>query len=152
MSNIGTLKKNPPLIGFGDAGENIKHGRFAGAVWTNYPKHFTFIEMHAQIVDSQQRAKALEDTTELEHRAHRQKLPLSPRTQSHPMLGPEDFCGTLADNDAGRRRIAGRYAGHNRSIGNTQLFNPVDFEVTIDYRHGITSHPGGTRLMPIGND
>ena len=152
MSKVGTLKENPSLVGFGHAGENIKHGRFARAVRTDYPKHFPFIEMHAQIVDSQQRAKALGDTTEFEHRAHRQKLPLGLRTQSHPMFYPEDFCGTLADNDAGRRGIAGCYAGHNRSIGNTQLFNPLDFEVIIDYRHGFTSHLSGARLMPIGND
>src|SRR5215469_12414253 len=63
MSNIGTLKENPSLVSFGDAGENIEHGRFARAVWANYPKHFPFIEMHAQIVDGYQRAKALEDTT-----------------------------------------------------------------------------------------
>jgi hypothetical protein len=70
MSNLGTLKEYLPLVGFGNSGENIKHGRFAGAVWTNHPKRFPLVEMHAQIVNSQQRAKALEDATELEYRIH----------------------------------------------------------------------------------
>jgi hypothetical protein len=34
MSDIGTLKEYLSLVGFGDPGEDINHGRFAGAVWT----------------------------------------------------------------------------------------------------------------------
>src|SRR5258708_9045480 len=31
----------------------------------------------------------------------------------------QDFSGALADNDAGSHGVAGRYAWHHRSIGNT---------------------------------
>jgi hypothetical protein len=69
------------------------------------------------------------------------------RTRFQPKLGSEDFCGSLTEKDASRRGIAGCYSGHDGSVGNTQLFIPIDFEVTIDHRHGIASHPSGTGLM-----
>ena len=47
MSDVSTLKEYLPLVGFGDPGEDIKHGCFAGAVWTNHAKRFPFVEMHA---------------------------------------------------------------------------------------------------------
>jgi hypothetical protein len=50
MSDIGTLKENLSLVGFGDAGEDIKHRRFAGAVWTNHTKRFAIVQMHTEIV------------------------------------------------------------------------------------------------------
>ena len=70
MSDLGTLKEYLSLVGFGDPGEDIKHRRFAGAVWTNHAKGFPFVEMHAQIIVSQQRAEAFGDTTEFKNRAH----------------------------------------------------------------------------------
>src|ERR1700747_2469938 len=70
MTDIGTLKENLSLVGFGDPGEDIKHSRFAGAVWTNHAKGFPFVEMHAQIIVSQQRAEAFRDPTEFKNRAH----------------------------------------------------------------------------------
>jgi hypothetical protein len=68
------------------------------------------------------------------------------------MLSPEELCGAFTNNDAGSHSVAGGYAGHDGSIGNTQVFNSVDLEVGVYHRHGITSHLGGTRLMPVGND
>ena len=47
MRDFCALKKYLPLVGLGEPGEDIKHGRFAGAVWTNYAKRFPFVEMHA---------------------------------------------------------------------------------------------------------
>jgi hypothetical protein len=70
MSDVGTLKEYLPLIGFGDPGKNVEHGRFTGAVWTNHTERFPIVEMHAQIIDRQQRAEALADTTEFKNRAH----------------------------------------------------------------------------------
>src|ERR1700745_2613869 len=72
MTDIGTLKENLSLVGFGDPGEDIKHSRFAGAVWTNHAKGFPFVEMHAQIIVSHQRTEAFGDTTEFKNRAHSQ--------------------------------------------------------------------------------
>jgi photosystem II stability/assembly factor-like uncharacterized protein len=54
MRDIATLKEYLALVGFGDPGEDIKHRRFAGAVWTNHAKGFSFVEMHAQMIVSQQ--------------------------------------------------------------------------------------------------
>src|SRR5258708_15080865 len=68
------------------------------------------------------------------------------------MISSQYFSGALADNDAGSHGVAGCYPRHDGSIGNTQVFDSVDFEIGINHRHGITSHPGGTRLMPEGND
>jgi hypothetical protein len=70
MRDIATLKEYLALVGFGDPGEDIKHRRFAGAVWTNHAKGFSFVEMHAQIIVSQQRAEAFGDTAEFKNRAH----------------------------------------------------------------------------------
>ena len=91
MSDVGTLKEYLSLVGFGDPGEDIKHSRFAGAVWTNHAKGFPFVEMHAQIIVSQQRAEVFEDTTEFKNRAHsrlgrvvRPGPPQAPKTRRHP--------------------------------------------------------------------
>ena len=54
MSDLDTLKEYLSLVGFGDPGEDIKHSRFAGAVWTDHAKGFPFVEMHAQIIVSLQ--------------------------------------------------------------------------------------------------
>src|SRR3979411_105595 len=91
MSDVGTVEEYLPLIGFGDPGENVKHGRFAGAVWTDDAERFPIVEMHAQIIDSQQRAEAFGDSTEFESRAHsrlgrvvRPGPPQAPKTRRHP--------------------------------------------------------------------
>ena len=65
------------------------------------------------------------------------------------MIGSQYFSGALADDDAGSHSVAGFYARHNRSVGNTQVFYPIDLEIGVYYRHGITSHLGGTRLMVV---
>jgi hypothetical protein len=43
MSDIGTLKENLSLVGFGDAAEDIKHRRFARAVWTDHTNRFASV-------------------------------------------------------------------------------------------------------------
>src|SRR5580692_238346 len=68
------------------------------------------------------------------------------------VIGYQYFSGAFADNDAGSHSVAGGHAWHNGSIGNTQVFYPIDLEIGVYYRHGITSHLGSTRLMPVGND
>jgi hypothetical protein len=42
MGDVGTLQEYLPSVSFGDPGKDIKHGRFAGAVWTNHTKRFPF--------------------------------------------------------------------------------------------------------------
>jgi len=69
MSDLGTLKEYLSLVGFGDPGEDINIVVLPEAVWTNHAKGFPFVEMHAQIIVSQQRAEAFGDTTELESRS-----------------------------------------------------------------------------------
>src|SRR5260221_1838517 len=68
------------------------------------------------------------------------------------MISSQYFSCALADNDTGSHGVAGRHARHDGSVGNTQAFDSIDFEVAINYRHGIASHLGGIRLMPVGND
>src|ERR1700739_920394 len=68
------------------------------------------------------------------------------------VIGYQYFSGAFADNDAGSHRVTCRYARHNGSIGNAQAFDPIDLEIGVYYRDGITSHLGSTRLMPVGND
>jgi hypothetical protein len=61
----------------------------------------------------------------------------------------EDFCGTLADDDAGRHGIAGGHARHNRAVCNAKVFDPIDFKLTVYDRHRIAPHFRGTRLMVV---
>src|SRR5260221_14255247 len=67
------------------------------------------------------------------------------------MIGFQYLSGALADNDAGSHGVARCYARHDGSISNAQVFDSIDLEVGVYYRDGITSHLGGTRLMPIGH-
>jgi hypothetical protein len=60
-------------------------------------------------------------------------------------------CSVLV-NDAGSHGVAGCYAGHDGSIGNTQIFDSIELEIGVYDGHGVTPHFGGTRLMPEGND
>jgi hypothetical protein len=41
------------------------------------------------------------------------------------MRSPDDLCGTLADDDAGRHGVAGGHARHDRPIGDTQVFDSI---------------------------
>src|SRR5258708_13346509 len=67
------------------------------------------------------------------------------------MIGFQYFSGALANNDAGSHGVTCRHTRHNGTISNTQIFDPVDLAVGVYNRHGITSHLGSTRLMPVGN-
>src|SRR5260221_9849026 len=64
------------------------------------------------------------------------------------MIGSEYFSGAFADNDAGSHGVACRHARHNRGVGNTQVFDSVDLEIAVYHRQWVTSHLGGTALMP----
>jgi hypothetical protein len=64
------------------------------------------------------------------------------------MLSPQDLRGTLANDAAGRYGVAGCHSWHNRGVGNTQVFDSVDLKITVYHRHWVTSHLGGTALMP----
>src|SRR5260221_13451393 len=66
------------------------------------------------------------------------------------MISSQYFSGALADNDAGSHGVAGGHARHDGSIGNTQVFDSIDFEVGVYDGHGITAQLGGTRLMAVG--
>jgi len=67
------------------------------------------------------------------------------------MGNPHDLCGTLANDDAWSHGVAGCHAWHDRPIRNTQIFDSIDFKIAINHGHGVSSHLGGTRLMPVGH-
>jgi len=58
----------------------------------------------------------------------------------------------LADDDAGRHRVAGRYPRQNGSIRNTKAIDAVNPQLSIDHRHRITAHFGSAGLMPVRNE
>src|SRR6476661_5636711 len=62
---------------------------------------------------------------------------------------PEDFRGTLADDDAGSHGIAGGHARHDRAVCNAKVFDPVDLKLTVYDRHRIAPRFRGTRLMVV---
>src|SRR5262245_13788722 len=62
----------------------------------------------------------------------------------------QESCRLLADHNAGRHRVAGRYAGHDGSIRNTEAVHTVDLQLAIDHRHRIAAHFCGATLMPEG--
>src|ERR1700710_2116579 len=63
------------------------------------------------------------------------------------LIGDRAGC-PLADDHAWCHRVAGGDAGHDRSVGHTKAFDPVDLEPTVDDCHRIAAHPGGPHLMP----
>ena len=56
------------------------------------------------------------------------------------MIGFQYFFGALADNDAGGHGVAGCHPWHDGSIGDTQILDPIDFEIGI-YHRPESSHP-----------
>jgi hypothetical protein len=42
------------------------------------------------------------------------------------------------------------HARHDGSIGNAQVFDSIDLEITVYHRYGITPHFGRVRLMSLG--
>src|SRR5262249_15254105 len=64
------------------------------------------------------------------------------------VLIPYDLCRTLTDDHTGSHGIAGCHAWHDRSVGNAQVLDAVNFEITIHHRHFVTPHFGGGCLMP----
>src|ERR1700744_1057890 len=69
---------------------------------------------------------------------------------SECVLGLEDLSCAFADDDAGGHGVAGGDAGHDRSVGDTKLFYPKDFQAAVDDRHGVLAHLGGAALVPVG--
>src|SRR6516165_3135353 len=68
------------------------------------------------------------------------------------VLGLKYLCGALADDDAGRHRVAGRHPRQNGSIRNTKAIDTVDLQLSIDHRHRITAHFRSAGLMPVRNE
>jgi hypothetical protein len=55
------------------------------------------------------------------------------------MIGFQYFSGAFADNEAGSHDVAGRHARDDGSIGNTQVFESIDFELGV--HEYMESHP-----------
>src|ERR1700681_1670508 len=70
---------------------------------------------------------------------------------SECVLGPEDLGGAFADDDAGRHRVSGGDARHDRPVSYAKLFYPIDFQRAVDHRHRVLAHLGGTGLVPVGH-
>jgi hypothetical protein len=43
----------------------------------------------------------------------------------------QNLCGALTDDDAKSHGVAGSYARHDRAIGDTEVFDPIDFKFAI---------------------
>jgi hypothetical protein len=67
------------------------------------------------------------------------------------VLSLKDLSGTLSDDHARGHRVADGDARHDGAICDTQPFDAVHFERTVNDRHRILAHLGGTRLMPVRN-
>ena len=65
------------------------------------------------------------------------------------MLSLQYFRGPFPYNYAGRHGVAGCYARHDRSVGDTKPFDSINLEVTINNGHRIAPYFGGTGLMRI---
>ena len=61
----------------------------------------------------------------------------------------QDFGGALADDDAGGHGVSRRDAGHDRSVGNTKMFDAVNLQIAIHDGHGISAHFGCAGFMPV---
>src|ERR1700694_6328281 len=66
-----------------------------------------------------------------------------------PVLIPQGFCGTLADDDAGSHGIAGGHARHDRAVCDAKVFDSIDLKLAVYDRHRIAPHFRGTRLMMV---
>src|ERR1700722_8319995 len=53
------------------------------------------------------------------------------RETPYPVLVPQGFRGTLADDDAGSHGIAGGHARHDRAVCNAKVFDPIDLKLTV---------------------
>jgi hypothetical protein len=52
----------------------------------------------------------------------------------------QNLCGTLANDDAWRHRVACCDAGHDGTISDTQVLDPIDIKLAVYDRHGIAPH------------
>src|SRR5260221_13047133 len=62
--------------------------------------------------------------------------------------GPYGLCSAFANDHARSHRIARCDARHDRSVGDTQVFDSINLELGVHDRQGVTSHLSGTGLMP----
>ena len=60
----------------------------------------------------------------------------------------QHLCGALAYNNAGRHGVACCDAGHNGTVSDTQVLDPIDLKFAVYNRHGIASHLGTAGLVP----
>jgi len=60
MSDLGTLKEYLSLVGFGGPGEDIEHGRFAGAVWTDHANRYPSLRCMLKLSIASSEPKRLE--------------------------------------------------------------------------------------------
>jgi hypothetical protein len=74
--------------------------------------------------------------------------PLSPDF-SFCVLGLDDFCGPFTDDDAGGHGVSGGDAGHDRAVGDAKVFYSIDFQCSVDHRHGVVAHLGGAGFVPV---
>src|SRR5258708_37669015 len=65
------------------------------------------------------------------------------------MLRLQHLSCTLADNNAGRHRVASCHARHDGTVRYAKVVDSIDLEIAVYNRHGIASHLGRTRLMVV---
>src|SRR5260221_10709034 len=68
-----------------------------------------------------------------------------------PVLVPQGFRGTLADDDAGSHGVAGRHARHDRAIRDAKVFDSIDLKLGVYDRHRIAAHLGSASLMVVSS-
>src|ERR1700753_3148306 len=65
------------------------------------------------------------------------------------MISLQYLCAALADDHAWRHRVAGRDPRHDRSVGDAQPVDPVDFERTVDDGHVVSPHLSRAGVVPV---
>src|SRR5262249_33773984 len=77
---------------------------------------------------------------------------MAPISGSYAVLGPENLSSALANDDTGRHDVAGGHAWHDGAVSHTKVVDDVDFQSTVNDRHGVSAHLGGTGLMRVAHD
>ena len=57
--------------------------------------------------------------------------------------------GTFTDDYTGSHRVSGCDARQDRTIRDAKVLDPVHFKIAVNHRHGVSTHLGGTGLVPV---
>src|SRR5439155_7324365 len=64
------------------------------------------------------------------------------------MLRLEDFCRAFTNDHARGHRVARCHAWHDGAVGDPKVVDPIDFQVAINHRHGVSAHLRCTGFVP----